>query len=32
MIPKATKYNLHYDEVREDFLRPPQDTTPAPLE
>ena len=24
MIPKEIKYNLHYDDVRGDFLRPPQ--------
>ena len=29
MIPKETKYNLHYDDEREDFLRPPHGTTPA---
>ena len=23
------KYNLHNDDVRADFLRPPHDTTPA---
>ena len=23
MIPKEIKYNLHYDDVRGDFLRPP---------
>ena len=29
MIPKEIKYNLHYDDVRGDFLRPPHGTTPA---
>ena len=29
MIPKEIKYNLHYDEVRGDFLRPPHGTKPA---
>ena len=24
MIPKKIKYNLHYDDVRGDILRPPQ--------
>ena len=23
MIPKEIKYNLHYDDIRGDFLRPP---------
>ena len=27
MIPKEIKYNLHYDDVRGDFLRPPHNTT-----
>ena len=27
MIPKEVKYNLHYDDVRGDFLRPPHGTT-----
>ena len=27
MIPKEIKYNLHYDHVRGDFLRPPYGTT-----
>ena len=26
------KYNLHYDDVRGDFLRPPIGTTPAIVE
>ena len=26
---KEIKYNLHYDDVRGDFLRPPHGTTPA---
>ena len=26
MIPKEIKYNLHYDDVREDVLRPPHGT------
>ena len=29
MIPKEIKYNLHYDDVRGDILRPPQGTTPV---
>ena len=29
MIPKEIKYNLHYDDVRGDFLRPPHGKTPA---
>ena len=29
MIPKEIKYNLHYNDVRGDFLRPPDGTTPA---
>ena len=29
MIPKQIKYNLHYDDVRGAFLRPPHGTTPA---
>ena len=32
MIPKAIKYNLQYDDVREDFLRPPHDTTEATVD
>ena len=32
MITKETKYNLHYDDVRGDFLRPPHGTTPATAE
>ena len=32
MIPKEIKYNLHYDDVRRDFLRSPQCTTPATVE
>ena len=32
MIPKEIKYNLHYDDIRGDFLRPPSDTTPATVE
>ena len=32
MIPKETKYNLHLDDVRGDFLRPPHGTTPASVE
>ena len=32
MIPKEIKYNLHYDDVHEDVLRPPHDTTPATAE
>ena len=32
MIPKEIKYNLHYDDARETFLRPPHGTTPATLE
>ena len=31
MIPKEIKYNMHYDDVRGDFLRPPHGTTPALL-
>ena len=27
MIPKDIKYNLHYDDVRGDFLQPPHGTT-----
>ena len=26
MIPKEIKYNLHYDDVRGGFLRPPHGT------
>ena len=29
MNQKEIKYNLHYDDVREDFLRPPHGTIPA---
>ena len=29
MIPKEIKYNLHYDDVRGDFLRSPHGTTQA---
>ena len=29
MIRKEIKYNLHYDNVRGDILRPPHGTTPA---
>ena len=32
MIPKEIKYNLHYDDVWGDFLRPPHGTTPATVE
>ena len=32
MIPKEIKYNLHYDDVRRDFLRPPYGMTPATVE
>ena len=32
MIPKEIKYNLFYDDVRGDFLRPPHGTTPATVE
>ena len=32
MIPKEIKYNLQYDDVRGDFLRPPHGTTPATVE
>ena len=32
MIPKKIKYNLYYDDVRRDFLRPPHGTTPATVE
>ena len=32
MIPKEIKYNLHYDDVQGDFLRPPHGTTPATVE
>ena len=32
MIPKEIKYNLHYDDVRGDFLRPPHGTTSATVE
>ena len=29
MIPKEIKYNLHYDDVWGDFLRPLHGTTPV---
>ena len=29
MIPKEIKYNLHYNDVRGEFLRPPHGTTPS---
>ena len=29
MTLEEVKYNLHYDDVRGDFLRPPHGTTPA---
>ena len=32
MIPKEIKYNLHYDKVRGDFLRPPHGITLATVE
>ena len=32
MIPKGKKYNLHYNDVRGDFLWPPHGTTPATVE
>ena len=32
MIAKERKYNLHYDDVRGDLLRPPHGTTPATAE
>ena len=32
MIPKDIKYNLHYDDVRGDFLRPPHGTAPATID
>ena len=32
MIPKEIKYNLHYDDVRGDFLRPQLGTTPDTVE
>ena len=32
MIPKEIKYNLHYDDVRGDFLRPPPGTAPDTVE
>ena len=32
MIPKEINYNLHYDDVRGDFLRPLHGTTPATVE
>ena len=31
MIPKEIKFNLHYDDVVGDFLRPPHGTTPATI-
>ena len=32
MIQKQIKYNLHYDDVRGDFWRPPHGTTLATVE
>ena len=32
MVPKEIKYNLHYDDVQEDFLRSSHGTTPATVE
>ena len=33
MIPKEKlKYNLHYDDLWKDFLRPPHDTMSATVE
>ena len=32
MIPKEIEYNLHYDDVRGGFLRPPHSTIPATVE
>ena len=32
MIQKEIKYNLHCDDVRGDFLRPPHGTTPVAVE
>ena len=32
MTPKEIKYNLHYDDVHGDFLRPPHGTSPATIE
>ena len=32
MIQKEIKYNLHYDDVRGDFLCPPHGTTPTTVE
>ena len=32
MISKDIKYNVHYDDVRGDFLRPPHGTAPAAVE
>ena len=32
MIQKAINYNLHYDDVRGDVLRPPHGTAPATSE
>ena len=32
MVTVEIKYNLHYDDIRGDFLRPPHGTTPATLE
>ena len=32
MIPEKIKYNLRYDDVRGDFLRPPHGTSPATVE
>ena len=32
MIPKEIKYNLHFDDVRGDFLLPQHGTTSAAVE
>ena len=32
MILKEIKYDLHYDNIWVDFLRPPHSTTPATVE
>ena len=32
MNPKEIKYNLHYDDVQGDILRPPHGTTQATVE
>ena len=32
MIPTEIKYNLHFDDVRGDILRPPYGTTPGIVE